>query len=511
MAEPVDGRLERRWLLASVVLFNLAFLPYPWLPEAIEAWLPALLVVLAPAPMLAAFSRSGGGRRGLRFTGLWWATQGWWLVTVDPKLGVFAWLFMVLTSLLWGLILGAMLGRLRARCGPAGLLTWAPLAWCGWEMIRTWSPFGTAWGCLAHAWWKLPALLQPCELTGYRGISLVIAVLSAALARMLAGVPGARRQGLVGLGLLAACWAYGAVVEKGVVDDGRPIDVALVQANIPLDWKQLGTPSELFRRHLLMTIDGARGADLAVWPETAVPSQIFAIPEYRELLEATARQMRLTLVATGADLIPPDDPESLIWTNAAVVYGPDGRRIGHYHKVHLVILGEYMPFRNWPIFRQMAELAPQYYAGWSYHAVATPAGRLGLPICYESSFPHDVRKMVQDGAQLLCPMTNDDVLGQIGGRQHYQQVIFRAIELRRWIARSANCGISGFVDPLGRLHATTGWGEQIVLRGTARLRDGLTVYARWGDWLPWTCLILALAAPVRRGASLLACVDRREP
>lgn len=490
-----ERRQERRWLLASVVLFNLAFLPYPWLPGPLEAWLPALLIVLAPAPALAAFARRGGAGRGARYVGLWWATQGWWVVTVDPKLGVYAWLFMALTALLWGAALGALLGRLRDRRGPAGMLTWAPLAWCGWEMVHSWTPFGTAWGGLAHAWWELPGLLQPCELTGFRGISLVIAVLGAALARHLAGLPGARRQALVGAALVAGCWAYGLVVSARFVDDGPALEVALIQADIPLDTKQRGTVNDMFSRHLLMTIEGALGADLAVWPETAVPSQIFAIPEYRDLMAATADKMNLTLVATGADLVPPNNPKSEIWTNAAVVYGPDGRRVGHYHKVHLVILGEYIPFRAWPLFREIAKATPQYYAGRRYRAVPTPAGRLALPICYESSFPHDVRKMVQDGAQLLVPMTNDDILGQTGGRQHYQQGIFRAIELRRWIARCANCGISGFIDPLGRLHAMTPWGERTVLRGEVRLRDGLTVYARYGDWLPWACLILVLVAP----------------
>lgn len=498
MSLEIPRSTQRRWLVAGAVLCNLAYLPYHWLPEPLEAWLPALFILLGPAPILAAFASGGGARRGAKVMTLWFGGGGLWLTQVEPQLGIFAWLFMSLTMAGWGLLFGAIFGALRERLGPGPMLAASPLAWAGWEMVRCWTPIGTAWCGLAHAWWKLPALLQPCELTGYRGISAVIACFAAAGAYRLVRLPGGRRMLAIAAGLTAACWLYGlAAGERWRGDEGEPVTAALIQANVPLAWKQGDQPVDLFVRHAGMSWLVEPPIDLIVWPETAVPAQIFAIDGFVERMAAIARAKQATLVATGADVIPPDDPESRIYTNAAVVYGPSGERVGHYHKVHLVILGEYIPGRNWPLLRWIAGQSPQYYGGWEYAAVDTPAGRYGFPICYESIFPQDCRGMVRNGAEALFMLTNDDQLTAVGGRQHYQQAIFRAIELRRWVARCANCGISAFIDPSGRVHEQTGWGEQTILRGTLHRRSGLTVYARWGDWFGWLCLLLPAGAVVR--------------
>jgi len=128
------------------------------------------------------------------------------------------------------------------------------------------------------------------------------------------------------------------------------------------------------------------------------------------------------------DTIRSTDPGWI--ANAAMVFDPQVRLRDVYRKVHLVILGEYLPGREWPIIRTIARFTPQFWAGQRLRAVDTPVGRLGLPICYEIAFPQDTRAFVRDGAQALVALTNDDQLTETGARQFYLQSVFRCVENR---------------------------------------------------------------------------------
>ncbi len=117
-------------------------------------------------------------------------------------------------------------------------------------------------------------------------------------------------------------------------------------------------------------------------------------------------------------------------------------------------------------------------------------------ICYEGVFPYITRDTVRRGAQVLVNITNDAWFGRSSAPyQHYAAYIFRAVETDRYVLRAANTGLSAIIDPRGRTTAETGLFETAVLRGTFGLRDGETVYVRYGDWF----LLLAMAmlvAPV---------------
>ncbi|NUP99106.1 MAG: apolipoprotein N-acyltransferase, partial [Armatimonadetes bacterium] len=279
---------------------------------------------------------------------------------------------------------------------------------------------------------------------------------------------------------------------------GEPLAVALVQANIPLEQKSAGDVHSLFYEHLGLTYEVQRGTRLVVWPETAVPTRLMHVPEFRERLQAAARALRATLVVGGVATIPAADPLATQVANAAFVLDDQGRLVDDYHKVHLVILGEYLPLRNWPLVSAIARLTPQFWAGSRYRAVATPLGRVGIPICYESAFPGDVRAMVKDGAGALVVITNDDQLSETGARQLFQQTVFRSVETRRWMARCANSGISCFVAPSGRVVSASEWDRRTLHTGMLRLHNGVTFYVRCGDWLPWLCLLVTAAALLQR-------------
>jgi apolipoprotein N-acyltransferase len=147
----------------------------------------------------------------------------------------------------------------------------------------------------------------------------------------------------------------------------------------------------------------------------------------------------------------------------------------------------------------LVEAVSDFSAGTD--AVLLPVGRhrLSTAICYEVVYPDLVRRFVAGGSEMLTTITNDAWYGRSSApHQHFEQAAIRAIEEGRYLVRSANTGVSGIVDPYGRVLARSGIFERAVLVGEARFLTTSTFYARHGDILAYasvvaTALLLLLA------------------
>ncbi len=123
----------------------------------------------------------------------------------------------------------------------------------------------------------------------------------------------------------------------------------------------------------------------------------------------------------------------------------------------------------------------------------TSSEEVGPIICYESVYGDFVTGYVNEGADFLAIITNDAWWGNTQGhKQHLSYARLRAIENRRSIARSANTGISAFINEKGEITSTLGYEEQGALRGEVTLNDRLTFYTRFGDYIARVSLFLAL-------------------
>ena len=117
-------------------------------------------------------------------------------------------------------------------------------------------------------------------------------------------------------------------------------------------------------------------------------------------------------------------------------------------------------------------------------------------ICYEVIFPNLIRRFVRDGSELLTTITNDAWYGRSSAAyQHWEQASMRSIEEGRYLARAANTGISGFVDPYGRVLKKTDLFEPAIVVEDVRFLTDRTVYNRIGDLVAW-----AIARRHHRGA-----------
>ena len=187
--------------------------------------------------------------------------------------------------------------------------------------------------------------------------------------------------------------------------------------------------------------------------------------------------------------------------NTAYVIGKQGQIEGSYSKVHLVPFGEYTPLTAYfPFLKNMSVAVGDFSSGPTHDPVITGAGKIGVLICFEGVFPEITRETVKDGAEVLVNITNDAWYNRTSAPyQHFAFYIFRAVETDRYVLRAANTGISAVIDPRGRIVGKTGLFEERVLNGFFSLRDGETIYVRYGDYFVFLAFLF-LAALVLKGA-----------
>ena len=180
--------------------------------------------------------------------------------------------------------------------------------------------------------------------------------------------------------------------------------------------------------------------------------------------------------------------------NSAYLIRPQTQEISKYDKAHLVPYGEYIPLKKWlPFLGKIVAQVGDFKPGEKGNTLSWRDYRLGIQICYEVIFPSLSRAMARNDASLLINITNDAWFGKTSGPyQHFSMTVFRAVENRRALARAANTGISGFIDPAGRILTSTALLEEAVATESLPLLQRKTFYTRFGDLFAMTCLVLTL-------------------
>jgi apolipoprotein N-acyltransferase len=274
------------------------------------------------------------------------------------------------------------------------------------------------------------------------------------------------------------------------------IKVAIIQGNIDQakKWDPAfqRTSTEKYIRLSLST--KKYQPDLVVWPETATPFYFLHNAELSKMVKKGIHD-------TGTDFLIGSPSFNLRdnrveYYNSAYLIGPEGNVYGRYDKAHLVPFGEYVPFKKWlPFIDKMVEGVGDFMPGIKGKTIKWGDYRLGVQICYEIIFPHLSRAMIINHASLLVNITNDAWYGRSSApNQHFSMAVFRAVENRRSIIRSANTGISGFIDPSGKIIAATPLFEEAAITRSVPIFEEMTVYSRFGDLFAMACLGVTLVA-----------------
>jgi apolipoprotein N-acyltransferase len=229
---------------------------------------------------------------------------------------------------------------------------------------------------------------------------------------------------------------------------------------------------------------------LFVWPESVAPGDAINDSVVRWALEGLARRSgAYHLFGTGSvDALGRE-------YNSAVLISPEGRQVARYDKMQLVPYGEFTPGRA--ILAPLNSLFPfveDTVRGRSHAPLTAGRLRLGVLICFESLFPAISRERIRHQTNLMLLITNDSWSGRSGLLgQHFAMTTLRAVETRRWYAVSATTGITGVIEPTGRAMTVAPYREQ-SLTAAVSLREGETLYVRWGDWFVGLCGLLLCGA-----------------
>ncbi len=387
----------------------------------------------------------------------------------------------------------ALYGALRPRVGLAA----APLAfsaiWVLGEWVRA-EILGVPWLLFGLSLHRFPLALQTADLGGMWAVGFVVVVVNAGL-----GLAAAtRRPGPLAPALAVALLAggYGAWRMEGIAPESPDeMRVGVIQASLPPDERfQPGTAERNLERHAVLTrqLVGREGLDLVVWPETAIDGDLDRAPLLGALAGRLVDGLGVPLV-TGA----PRSAGGL--TNSVVLFAPGAGLVESYAKQRLVPFSEYDP----ALAGLLAPILSPLMQGEAYRpgGQATVFRRtpipLGTPVCFEITYPDMMRAFRLGGARLLLNLSNDAWFGPTGyPEMHFAHVVLRAVELRTWIVRAANTGISGVVDPAGRVRVALPAFETGSIAATVRPAGSPPPYARLGD-----TPVLTLLAAILLGAA----------
>jgi apolipoprotein N-acyltransferase len=401
---------------------------------------------------------------------------------------------------------GAAMALLVRRLGPGALLL-APAVWVTTELGRTYLWDGFPWALLGYSQVTVLPVAQLASLVGVFGLSALVAGVGGAAAYLVVAA-GKRRlvPMAVAVSIVAGIGAWGAarIARQTLVLGGEPIRVAVVQGNIAQDDKwNPELRGVIMDRYLALSRDAiGRGARFVLWPESSVPFYYEVEHALGEPIRRLARQAGVWFLV-GSDQVEPvglvRDPAQAGETrfyNAAFLVTPGGQTEAVYRKMHLVPFGEYVPLKRLLFFVDpLVEAVSDFTPGREPVLLPVAGHHASTAICYEVIYPRLMRSFVQRGSELLTTITNDAWYGwSSAAYQHFEQAAMRAIEEGRFLARAANTGVSGFVDPYGRVLERTRLFETAVLVRELRFTQARTLYSRIGDLAAYVCLALTLAA-----------------
>lgn len=383
------------------------------------------------------------------------------------------------------------------------LIPAVPALWATLEFLRSLTRFGFPWGQVADALYLQLPFVQLASITGPWGVSFLVV-----LANFLLYL-GIRhrmwRYPLMALVLVGLTFSWGSFETNRPLPPARELKISIVQPNIPQrvksDPHRLPELLEIHQKLLDEVSQGGEGVDLVILTESILPAFVLEDPPVRGVFVGWAQAHNTPL------LLGTFTQEAQDIYNSVAFISKRGEVMDTYDKVQLVPFStEYFP--GIELLRRLGleRLVPigrlgTLTAGKGFEPLQTELGVIATPICFESIFPQISRAFVLKGASLIVTITNDAWFKRTWALpQHFAKGVFRAVENGRYFVQAANSGISGIIDPKGRILQRSAIEERAVVYGSVQLLDEQKPFTRWGDWfvyagLFWLALCLLLLKP----------------
>lgn len=417
--------------------------------------------------------------------------------------------------------------------------------WVAFEQFHLTWDLSWPWLTLGNGFATLNQWVQWYEYTGFLGGSVWVLTVNVLLFQAFIHYPQRInwKKTILPLILVLVPIAISYAILAGYMEQGQDVEVVVVQPNIDPYHEKYAShenfiPNEKQMERLISLSEQqlTPATKFVVWPETSLridegywEERLDSYPSIQQLKAFLQRHPGLELVAGIDSYTFYGDNKDASATvrhlegfgyydsfNAGMHINTAGE-IDLYHKSKLVPGVEKLPYPGF--FKFLGPLAIDL--GGTVGSVGSQATRdvffykpqpsIGAApvICYESIYGEYVSEYVRNGATMIFVFTNDGWWSDSPGyKQHLQYATLRAIETRRSVARSANTGISAFINQKGEIVQRSGWWVQAALRGTIKSNQQRTFYTRTGEYIGHTALWAALAlfviavvmAFVRKGA-----------
>ncbi len=390
-----------------------------------------------------------------------------------------------------------LLHRVRA---DAAWLAAFPALWVLTEWLRGWLFTGFGWQAIGYSQAAgASPLAGYAPVGGVLMVSLAVAFSAAGLwycmpgrsvASGTSGQPPLARRAVVLLTVVAT-WGSGALLTRieWTTPAGAPIEVALLQGNIPQDlkWQESRVMETLDTYWRLVQAGG--DAQLVVLPETALPLFSDRLPnEYLARLLDHARARRANILLGMVER----SPDGREYYNSLFSIGTAPVQV--YRKQHLVPFGEFVPpLFGWVIHWLKIPMQDFSSGGSDQRPMELSGQKVAINICYEDAFGREIIRQLPE-ATILVNVSNTAWFGRsLAQPQHLQIARMRALETGRPMLRATNTGMTAVIDPRGRVLAVADPFSETVLRSRVQGHEGTTPFVRVGDGLA-VGLALVLAA-----------------
>jgi len=411
----------------------------------------------------------------------------WWVLPLSLLVGP------ALFGIYWGFI--PLLAWRYKKPSTAYAITFC-VAWALIEWIRGHALTGFPWNLSGYSWYRFPAINQLNSLVGIYGLTFITLLWAA--------IPAFKNRTLQIMLLVSffVALSFGTHRLKfNPVSFYDDIGVRVVQPNIEQTAKWVPEEREKnLRKHLVLTSKenvANYPIKFVVWPETAT---LYDLTSSNSALRVTSSALPKGSIGVFGSLnVELNDKGEEQFFNSVSFVSSQGKIISTYNKHHLVPFGEYIPFRNYINLTPMAAGISAIGDFSRGTGIATMDLGKDLPkpsplICYEAIFPSAVASK-QARPDWLLNVTNDAWYGNSAGPyQHFENVRVRAIEEGLPLVRSANNGISGVIDPLGRVI------DKQPLFATGIIDSKLpkpleaTIYSKFGDGIFFIVSLLLIGA-----------------
>ncbi len=438
---------------------------------------------------------------------LWNLIVTYWLMMATITGGIAAILANAAIMLLPLLLIRSLFG---SSIHPVLQALVATALWISYEFLHHHWDLAWPWLTLGNGWANLTGPIQFISVTGVHGISFWI-LFSAALFYKYLEEP-VKPLLYSGILVFLAFPVFSVLATITVQSaDGDPVEVAVIQPNSDSYEQHGGHGSIQNLLDYLLTLSSnvvTENTDLILWPENAIDTGLPLRNYYFDVISDSLRAWNTQLITGsgfleyfGEDNLPPvyrttiNDRHYIIF-NAAFQLTPDKEPVV-YRKAQLVPVVERPPFLNFFAAADILGLVDwgsQMGYGRGTEMVNFDVNGHSTPalICYDSVFSSWVNRSVNKGADFLTIITNDGWWGDSNGHlQHFAYARIRAIEQRRWIARSANNGISGIMSPDGKVQLQTEYWTEDAFTFTIYTNQQKTFYARYGEWFAQLMLIIS--------------------